>query len=143
MKQTFFFLSLVFLLTSCGGVTTTPIEEFKLSIDLPSGWKIYKDNFKGKFTVELSTGGRRVMTIKEANPAVESLDMLVQAASKSFEVTNKESFANGFGITLKTKNKKQFIYYIQKNGKQYLFEPAAHYKEIDLNKAIAIVKSVK
>jgi hypothetical protein len=143
MKQTFFFLSLIFLLTSCGGVTTTPIEEFKFSVDLPSGWKIYKDNFRGEFKVEISTGGRRVMYIKEANPSVASLDMLVQASSKSVKVINKESFANGFGVTLKTKKKKQFRYYVQKDDKQYMFEPAAYYKDTDLNKAITLVKSVK
>ena len=42
-----------------------------------------------------------------------------------------------------TKKKKQFRYYIQKDGKQYMFEPAAYYKDTDLNKVIAVVKSVK
>jgi len=143
MKKVFLYFFFILLLSNCGGVKTTKIEEFNLTIDLPSGWKIGKDNFRGNLTIEISNGNRRVVNITEANPSVESLDVLVKASSKSFQVLNQESFANGFGVTLKTKKKKQFRYYIQKNSKQYRFEPAAYYKDIDLNNAISVIKSAK
>lgn len=146
MKKVFFyfsFLSLMLLLGNCGGVKTTKIDEFNLTIDLPAGWKVGKDNFRGQLTVEISNGGRRVMNIAEANPSVESLDMLVKASSKTFKVLNQETLANGFGITLKTKKKKQFRYYLQKDGKQIRFEPAAYYKDTDLNRCLELIKSAK
>ena len=131
------------LLSNCGGVKPTKIDEFNLTIDLPAGWKMNKDNFRGQLTVEISNAGRRVMSITEANPSVESLDMLVKASSKSFKVLNQESFASGFGVTLQTKKKKQFRYYVQKDGKQIRFEPAAYYKDIDLNRCLELIKSAK
>lgn len=143
MKKVFFYFALILLLSNCGSPKATKIDEFNLTIDLPAGWKVYKDNFRGKLTIELSAAGRRILNITEANPTVESLEMLVKASSKPFKVLNQESFENGFGVTLKTKRKKQFRYYVQKDGKQYRFEPAAYYKDTDLNRAIAIAKSAK
>ncbi len=146
MKKIFFYFPLfyvVLFLSNCGGVKTTKIDEFNLTFDLPVGWKIGKDKFKGQLTVEVSNAGRRVMNITEANPSVESLDMLVKASSRSFQVLNQETITNGFGVTLKTNKKKQYRYYIQKDGKQYRFEPAPYYKDIDLDRCIALIKSVK
>lgn len=146
MKKVFFyfsFLSLVLLLSNCGSPKATKIDEFNLTIDLPAGWKVGKDNFRGQLTVEISNAGRRVMSITEANPSVESLEMLVKASSKSFKVLKEESFAGGFGVTLQTKKKKQFRYYVQKDGKQIRFEPAAYYKDTDLNRCLELIKSAK
>lgn len=145
MKKTFLYFSFVFtlLLSSCGGVKPTKIDEFDLTIDLPAGWKVGKDNFRGQLTIEISNVGRRAISLTEANPSVESLDMLAKASAKSFKVLNQESFANGFGVTMQGKKKKMFRYYVQKNGKQYRFEPAAYFKDTDLNRAIELIKSAK
>lgn len=145
MKKTFFYISIfsfILLLSNCGGVKNTKIDEFNLTIDLPVGWKMNKDNFKGKTTIEISNGNRRVMNVTQANPSLENLDMLVKASSKSFKVLNQETITNGFGVTIQTKKKKQFRYYFQKDNKQYMFEPAAYYKDTDLNKCVEVIKSV-
>jgi hypothetical protein len=144
-KVTFYFsfFALILLLSNCGSPKATKIDEFNLTIDLPAGWKMNKDNFRGQLTIEISNAGRRVMSITEANPSIESLEMLVKASSKAFKVLKEESFAGGFGVTLQTKKKKQFRYYVQKDGKQIRFEPAAYYKDTDLNRCIELIKSAK
>ncbi len=138
----FFFAFFILFLRNCG-IKDAKIDEFNLTINLPMGWIIKKNKLEGKTTVEISNAGRRVMNIAEANPSVENLNILVKASSKSFKVLSQETITNGFGVTIQTKNRGQFLYYIQKDNKQYCFKSAAYYRNIDLNRCLEIIKSVK
>ena len=80
--------------------------------------------------------------ITEPAVKVESLDMLVEGA-KDFQILGKETIPLGFGITLKADGQKQFLYYINKGGKQYKCEPGPYYKESDCDKVIEVIKTIK
>ena len=143
MKSFFLWSVIIFLLSGCGGKTNVPIQGMDITVDLPSSWSIGMDTYDGELTAELSKDKKRSMKITEATSQVESVDMLAQAASKDWEVLNKETFANGFGITVKSNGKKQFLYYINKGRKQYKCEPAPYYEEEAYDEAIQIIKSIK
>lgn len=142
LKQSIIFILLIFLLSACGG-SAFKVDEFNLSVNLPSGWKGGKDTYGGKLTVEISNGGRRAMKITEAETTVDDLDMLAKATEATYELLDKESFEQGFGVTMKANSKKQFMYYVKKDGKQYKFEPGPYYEEGDLEACIQIAKSAK
>lgn len=143
MKNKFIAILFIAMLAACGGPKTTQIQGMDLSIDLPSGWKIGNDTYGGVYTIEVSNAGKlRALKITEPAVKVESLDMLVEGA-KDFQILGKETIPLGFGITLKADGQKQFLYYINKGGKQYKCEPGPYYKESDCDKVIEVIKTIK
>jgi hypothetical protein len=142
MKKNIFYVGVIALfLAACGGIKTTPINGMPLTLDLPSGWSMDTATYE-RYTIEISKKGMRAAKITEPEVVAESLDQLV-AGAKDFEILSKETTPNGFGITLKADGIKQFIYYVNKGGKQYKFEPGPYYEEKCFDEAVQIAKSLK
>ncbi|TAF67264.1 MAG: hypothetical protein EAZ55_02800 [Cytophagales bacterium] len=143
MKNLFLFAFVLTFLTACGGKTTTKVDKFDISIDLPSGWSVATTTYGDEVTAEISTKKRRAIEIVKANPTVESLEMLEKASKGTLEVLSKETFDKGFGLVYKEKGKKKFVIYATVNGTQYRCSAGAYYKEEDFSKGLEIAKSIK